>query len=302
MNIVRKMLSGRFTLKQLGLTLRDIRKLKDEGHRVQSQKMGSEIYYYITTGQEMSSLFISGESPQPVEVKWVELSDLHFGSIQHDSEGLKRVLQRAVDEGFKDVHVSGDVVDGLHVYRGHMTNLRYWKAADQANYAAEVLSQFPLKYIAIKGNHCYSFEMDGSPPIGTLISQAMDNYTYLNSFAADLIICGVVKRMIHGMTGRTYAKSYPGQTYIRDLLDSQGEHIYVQGHKYRLRFLQIGHFHSDISYESAGILVTHPGNFQFPNDYTIRRGLVGSQGCRFTTAVIKAGRVLEYSSKFVKPR
>lgn len=300
--LVKRMMKGRFTLKELGIDLAVIRQLKDMGYRVRNQAVNGKMYFYIVQGNEMTSLFLSGLSHKPTEYKWIELSDLHFGSYQQDEEGLKDCLQRAVDEGFTEAHVMGDTVDGYKIYPGHMTNLRYWREEDQAAKAVEVLSQFPLKYIACKGNHCYSYEMQGGPPVGELIARQMENYIYLDSFAADLIIGGAARRIIHGMTGRSYSRSYPGQCYVRDLLDAQGEHVWVRGKKYRLRFLGIGHFHFEATYESAGIHVTHPGCFQFPNDYTIRRGLVGPTGCRFTTVVMQDGKVLDYTSKFVKPR
>jgi hypothetical protein len=70
------------------------------------------------------------------------------------------------------------------------------------------------------------------------------HFVYLNSMAGDIIIGGVVKRMLHLAGGGAYAKSYPGQVYLRNLFDSRGEDVWVRGNKYRLRFAQFGHLHS----------------------------------------------------------
>jgi len=150
--------------------------------------------------------------------------------------------------------------------------------------------------------HDFSFEKRGAPNPIRLIEEKVKNFTFLNNYAGDIIIAGVLKRMVHGASGRAYAKSYPGQTYLRDLMDGQGEDAYVHGNKYRVRFVQIGHYHTFMYYESAGVVVTHPGNFQFPNDFTIRKGLVGSQGGMLVSTTVQDGKVLEYTPTFIKPR
>lgn len=303
-SVARRLTKQHSTLKELGVSLDTIRQMRDLGYRIQSQNSSKGRVYYITTALENAAVFVSGRSAKPQVIKWMELSDIHVGSKQFDDKGLRSVLKRAVDEGYKDVHISGDLCDGFKVYPGHMNNLRYWKAEDQAGQLVEILSCYDLNYYACKGNHDQSYEKHGSPNPIALAENLMHSddrhFVYLDSMAGDLVIGGVLKRMVHLDGGRAYAKSYPGQTYIRNLLDSHGEDQYVGKHKYRIRFLQMGHFHTDIMYEAAGIYCTHPGNYQFPNDYTIRRGLVGYQGSRFTDTIIQDGRVIEYNSKFIK--
>lgn len=175
-------------------------------------------------------------------------------------------------------------------------------AEEQADLLSEVLADYNLSYYATHGNHDHSFSLHGAPNPLVLIERNVSTFTYLPYFAADFVIGGVVRRQLHGGTGRAYALSYPGQTYMRNLLDSTGEHVYVNGKKYRLRFVQLGHYHSAMCYECAGVVVTQSGNWQFPNDYTVRRGLVGPQGGRFMDVTIEAGRVVEYKTQFVKPR
>jgi predicted phosphodiesterase len=299
--LVRKMVHGQYTLKELGISLQEIRQLKEKGYRIQSQNTNRGIVYYVLTESNNNSVFISGLRHEPTIVRWVEMADIHCGSKQFCEAGLRQILQRAVERGFKDVHIAGDLHDGYKVYKGHLANLRYWQAEDQAKYLAEIFCDYDLNYYAIKGNHDHSYVIDGGMNPIVILQNLVPNFTFLDSFAGDMIILGVLKRMVHLDGGKAYAKSYPGQTYLRNIFDSQGEHAYVHKKKYRIRFLQLGHFHTQIAYESAGINITHPGNFQLPNDYTIRRGLVGPQGARFTEAVIVNGQVIEYSSQFIKP-
>jgi hypothetical protein len=300
------MMHGQFTLSKLHIGFAEIMELRNAGYRISSQHKDGGRVYYILTNSENVSLFISGHSPKAETAKWVEVSDIHCGCNGFDEQGLRNCLHQAHEEGFKEVHLSGDLVDGINVYPLHHNNLRFHTAEEQAMLLSSVLIEYPFHYISIVGNHDRSFEREGNVNPITLIekqiNEAGGKFTFLNGFAGDLVILGTVKRLLHHCSGRTYAKSYPAQTYIRNLLDSHGENVFVRGNKYRLRFLQVGHHHTDLSFESAGIYITHPGNFQFPNDFTIRQGLIGYQGCRFTTAVIKNGQVLDYDSRFVKPK
>lgn len=305
-NLVKIMAKGQHTLEELGITAKEIRALKDAGYRVEGQlSQTGKWIYSILTAAETSSLFISGKPKKGTEqeYRWVELSDIHCGSKQFDEQGFRDILKRGLAEGYTQAHISGDLHDGIRVYPGHEKNLRYHSMEDQQAYLAEILNDYPYQYIACTGNHDEAFVKHGGKNPCFELQTMVPNFTFLNSYAADLIIGGIAKRMVHLDGGRAYARSYPGQTYARNLLDSSGENIYVQGSKYRLRFIQIGHLHYDVAFWGSGINFTHPGNFQFPNDYTIRRGLVGPQGARFTRAIINSdGQVVEYESKFVTPR
>jgi len=304
--IAKKMTQGHFTLDELGTSMTEIRMLRDMGYQILNQAAENGRVYYIGSPDESPYLFVSKASRDTQHIKFLELSDIHAGSKMFDEQGLRDVLQRALDDGYVDAHISGDLVDGNKLYRGQQKNLRYWRCEDQADYLAEILMEYDLNYVAVKGNHDESYEKVGSPNPIRLIEMRMreedKNFVFLDSMAGDLVIAGVVKRMVHLDGGRAYAKSYPGQTYLRNLFDSHGEDVWIRGNKYRLRFGQFGHFHSNIMYEASGVYCTHPGNFQFPNDYTTRRGLVGDQGARFTEFMIENRHIYEYSSKFVKPK
>jgi len=302
-----RMAREHLTLSELGITLSEIREMKDKGYHVLCQQQhGKGRVYYIGNPEDAPYVFHSPKQKGSQEYKWVELSDTHAGCRAFDAKGLAECLQRAMDEGFEDVHISGDLHDGRHVYKGQDTELKYFTADDQAQCLAEVLVNYPLNYIAIMGNHDESFIKHGSPNPVSRLEEIMRNegkhFVYLNSMAGDIIIGGVVKRMVHLCGGGAYAKSYPGQVYLRNLFDSRGEDVWVRGNKYRLRFGQFGHFHSNITYESNGMWCTHPGNFQFPNTLTTRLGLVGDQGMRLTTIKMENGVVYDYTSKFIKPR
>jgi len=300
--LAKKLARGYFTLEELGVKLADVRRLKDKGYRVRSYSNGGKTYYSTLVASENVSLFLSGKKREATTYAWVDMADVHVGSKHFDETGLRDVLHRAVEEGFKEVHIAGDLCDGYRVHRTHLAELRFWTAEEQADLATEIFSDYPLAYYAIRGNHCASFEALGSPNPLQLIQERMKDFTYLPTACADLIVGGVAARMVHLGGGNAYAMSYPGQVYLRNLFNSVGKNVWANGKKYRLRFLSCGHLHSSVEYESAGVFVTHPGNFQFPSDFTVRKGLVGPQGARFVRTVIEGDRVIEFSSRFTRPR
>lgn len=292
-------------LEEIGVSLDQILELKNLGYRVLNQQTAKGKTYYITTSSETASVFISGKSLEMQIVRYVELSDLHFGSRQHYIEGMRFLLDFACELGFKEAHISGDICDGFKVYPGHQNNLLYFKAEDQADFAAAVLGDYPIHYYAITGNHDYSYEkLGGVNPLKMIeteinTSRKGATFSFLDSFSADLIICGVAKRMVHLDGGRTYSKSYPAQTYLRNLVSAQGLDVRVRGNKYPLRLLQGGHFHSFMTMEDSKMQVTTSGNFQLPNPYTERRGLIGAQGARFTTVYILNGEIVHFNTAVV---
>ena len=67
-----------------------------------------------------------------------------------------------------------------------------------------------------------------------------------------------------------------------------------------MNFLQYGHLHYDMVYETYGVVVTHPMSFQKPNDYTEGMGRVGPRGGRITEVQVVDGEVLGYLSRALK--
>jgi len=150
--LAKKLTTGNFTLKELGVDRKTMRHLKDLGYQVKMSRVNDEEYYSIMSVGENTGLILSVKESKAKEYRWLEISDLHAGSLQFDKHGLIHVLKVAHDRGIKLVFISGDLCDGVDVYPGHQTNLKYWTDEDQASVLAEIFSEFPFQYIAIKGN------------------------------------------------------------------------------------------------------------------------------------------------------
>lgn len=297
--IVKKLTNGRYTLEQLKLRSRDIRDLKKKGFNVKRHRVNGNTYYYIKTKADNNTLIISPSSNAQTEIWSADISDTHAGCKHFNEYGLRTFLDKAAQEGFTHVHHSGDLCDGYGVYRGQLNELSAWKSEDQAKILADVLNDYPLDYIAIKGNHDVSFEMKGGLPVGKILERMVPELTYIDDICGDLVLEGVLKRLLH-LAGHGYAKSYPGQVYVRNLLDADRGHEKIGNKRYQIQVIQMGHCHTDMLYETAGIYIMHPGNFQGPNEFLTRRGLVGPSGGRLTKMKVKKGQILEYESRFVK--
>jgi len=290
--------------------IKELRELKERGYNIKSELYNKTNYYWIKIMDNDNHLIISPRKAGTSIIKYIEISDLHAGSSFFDDKGLEWCLKEAKDRGFKHIHNSGDTVDGNNVYRGHVNYLKYVREDDQIKCLVDIIGKYQndFDWIAIDGNHDMSWINKGAPSPNRLISKEIKNYTYLPGAGADkvvrgdLIIDGVMKRLVHpwSNSGRgTYANSYPGQVYLRNVMDHNVE-FEIGGKKYHLKLLQYGHLHYDMMYESFGVIVTHPMSFQKPNDFTEGKGLVGPRGLRLTELKINDGELLQYKSEALK--
>ena len=296
--MIRMLQKNPCTLKELGAQNKDLAALRTLGFVLETRKQHGNTYYFLPS---KSGAEVYKYSDGNGDITFGEMADPHAGCKQFNRSGLEYFLGKCVSEKVRHVHIYGDLTDGNgHVYHGQLNNLETWLEEEQARILADVLSQYPLTYEAVKGNHDLSHELAGGIPVGKIIAGMMDNFVYIDNVVGDLLINGkILKRMIHLGFGQAYAKSYPGQVYIRNLLDADRGHVDVGNRHYRIRMVGIGHLHTEICYQTAGIYVTHPGSFQGPTDYTVRRGLVGPMGGRITKLKVSGSEIEEFDSRFV---
>jgi biotin operon repressor len=276
--------------------------LVTKGYDILSFKSNGNIYYQLNKSgfNDSSYELFNDQKLKSTNRKWLEISDIHAGCKHFDKSGLEEILTIAEGDGYKDVHISGDLVDGYDVYNGQLINLTKITEPEQADLLSEILSKYKLNYYAISGNHDDSWTKRLSPNPLALIEKNVPNFKYLKGSTADLLFNGIAKRMVHGSGSNAYGKSYKGQVYLRNLLDSIGGlDVIVEKSKYPLKFLQIGHYHSGILYESAGVQVSQPLSFQKPNDYTIKKGLVGKRGGILVDTTLEDKEITSYIPRFI---
>ncbi len=225
--IIQKMKRDQLTLKQLGLSMEDIIYLRDIGYNIKEQydpRVENYVYYIVSSDTAYIKISEQPKKKEEVKLKLLEISDIHAGCRNFDKQGLDKTLQEAKRRGVEFVHISGDLLDGFGVYRGHENNLKLNKAIEQVNELMSVLEKYDFWYIASMGNHDQSFCMRGGlDPIKYLEAKMAKNnkrFTYLNAYEGNIIHAGIVFRLIHLQGGAARAASYKPQTYLARVFES----------------------------------------------------------------------------------
>ena len=267
---------------------------------VSKSPRSSRVYYNIKLMPDSGNIYeISKHDKRERRGTFAACSDLHFASKFHLPKTFDETMKRLVDEGVKKVYVAGDIVDGRNIYKGHLENLIAHTVESQTDMAAEAFSKHPmLEFWAVAGNHDYSFtKQNGVKPLA-ILEQKADNFKNLGDFRADVIYNGIRMRLLHGGTGRTYARSYPSQTYLRDYFGGmEKEEI-----KHTPHIIMLGHFHTLYVGKDHGIWIVQSGSFQDgDNEYCLRRGLTGPNGAFKVDMKYKNAEIYEFQTKYIQP-
>ncbi len=307
--VVEKMKREQLTLKQLRLTLEDIIYLRDIGYTIKDQydPRQEDYVYYIVTSGDTAYIKISDAPSKNKEIvlKLLEISDLHTGCRNFDKAGLDKTLQEAKLRGVEFVHISGDLLDGYGVYKGHENNLKNNKAIEQVNELMSVLEKYDFWYIVSMGNHDQSFCMRGGlDPIKYLeakMAKKGKKFTYLNAYEGNIIHAGIVFRLIHLQGGAARAASYKVQVYLSRVFESNLNDVEVGGKIYNLRSIQAGHFHTFYALSMSGVTIIMPGNFQHDGDLEKRMGISGKTGGVFRELTIVGDKIAKEKIEFYHP-
>lgn len=256
--------------------------------------------YHVNMLPDNGNVFvISRQDSKERNMKFAVASDLHFASKFHLPRTFNEAMKRTEDAGIKRVYVAGDICDGVNIYRGHLENLVTPSLEGQTDIAAEAFSKHPnLEFWGIAGNHDYSFtKAVGAKPLSIIEAKA-DNFKNLGDLRADVIYHGIRLRLLHGGGGRAYATSYPAQTYLRDLFKgSERDEISKMPH-----VIGMGHYHTVLSMKDHGIVIVQPGSFQDgDNEFCLRRGLSGPNGCFHMDLDYKSGKIREWDNRYIQP-
>ena len=276
--------------------------LNDSGILV-SQGTGikrSDMLYHINMLPELGNVFhISDASRDAKTDVFGASSDWHIASKYHLPKSWHEAMKRAGGHGVKRVLVAGDLLDGVGIYKGHLENLLAVSVEDQTDMAAEAIAKHPkLEFWAIAGNHDYSYtQQNGAKPLAILEAK-VDNFKNLGDFRADIIQNGIRTRLLHGGSGRTYARSYPSQVYLRDYFSGL-EHEELANVP---QIMVLGHFHTFYNGKDYGMHILQPGSFQDgDNEFCIRRGLTGPTGMFVIDMKHKNGEIRDFSATYLKP-
>lgn len=197
------------------------------------------------------------------------ISDTHFGSTHEALEALESLYDDYVARGIEQVFHGGDLVDGENVYRGHKRYLKEHGYEAQANWTKEMYPEREgIKTHIISGNHDLSFYLQSGADIAKYICAYRDDLDYAGMYYARYVDDEMKLDVLHPSGGGYYSKSYGIQKWIRN---NEMPETYPD-------VMVFGHWHQHGYFSDHGIECIMAGNFQYPNEYHIRRGFTGDIG------------------------
>ena len=300
-NALSKMRTKECTLEELELTKDEIRELIEVTGNIKYNT--SNKTYYITKFNEKNYEIISFASKEKVTEKWLELSDIYFGSTFCEYDTLKYMLDLAKERGYQNVHISGDLCAGHPSYKKQDLYLTAKTAQEQANIAIDLFSKYPeFKYYCINGERDISFEKNGSINPIILVQRDLNEkgieFHHINEIVANLVIRGVVKRLQHGTGKLAYTKSYKIEKEMWQQFENMSDNVIIKNRNYNIRFVQFGHYHVNCLQELGGIMITSTSGMVFDS-----KGLLNENtsypSAKFSEAVICKGKVLKFVTENV---
>lgn len=170
------------------------------------------------------------------------MSDVHKGSLYHQSGLLELAYDTFEKENITDVYVAGDLLAGGKMYRGQEFELFAHGVDAQVDLT---VNSWPEKKGMtthfITGNHDLSFHKNVGVDIGKLIPTFRSDFNYLGREEADIHFntpTGVARmRLVHPSKGTAYALSYQPQKYIEALEGGKKPHVICMGHYHKAELM-----------------------------------------------------------------
>ena len=253
------------------------------------------IYYIVEKGENPYSVIPC--APGQKKLRVAALGDLHIGSNEVNCQELIMLLTYLQKRDYKVITISGDLTDGLGVYRGQTQNLDLATAEKQAELFVSIFSQFNFDVYACWGNHDEAASGNGAVRVLSLIEEKMANrkkgknkgsFTVLKSFTGYLVWGKNVIGISHmdGSRGNGQSDTYPFQKVMDNMFKSSMGHgedanyVNIHGHWLPLVKLVLGHYHGPSRFRYGNVVCEAPLTLQHTTDFINRRGIYSKTGCR----------------------
>lgn len=300
-NALSKMRSKACTLEELELKKEEIDELISATGNINYNK--SDKTYYISKFNENNYEIISFSNKEKVTEKWLEISDIYFGSKFCDYETLSYILQLAKEEEVTNVHIAGDLCAGHSSYKKQEMYLTAKTAQEQADIAIKLFSKYPeFKYYCINGERDLSFEKGDSINPIILVQRGLNEkgieFHHINEMVANLVIDGVVKRIQHGNGKQAYTKSYKIEKEMWQQFENMGDNVIIENRNYNIGFVQFGHYHVNCYQRLGGINITSTAGMVF-DDKGVLKENTSYPSAKFTTTVLQKGKVLKFETETI---
>lgn len=298
-------------LLQMGVTEIQLIQLKKLNYKLMYQydPTYKDFVYYILEKGDDPFVFLPEQEGEKLRI--AKMADVHLGSTEVDENELISLLTYLWEEGYRIITISGDLVDGYGVYRGHIENLAYPTLDAQADLAVSVLSLFDFLYIINKGNHDASSTKNAGIDVLSMIEQKMINrgkqFVYLKSYSGYIIYKDVAIQIIH-MDGGNSAQSdtYANQKLMDALFktslkvgNSNVNYVRIFSKMIPVVNVITGHYHTLAKFKYGNVIVESPLTSQHTTDFVNRRGLKSKTGVRVSELTIDSKKCISEKGSII---
>jgi UDP-2,3-diacylglucosamine pyrophosphatase LpxH len=241
--------------------------------------------FYESNNHINNYSFMRGEEGK---LKVALTGDWHLGSKKQQITRLNEFINKAYDLGVRTIINSGDINDGVRVFRDQSEEIFLHTAEEQQDYAVEVIPKYEgLQYFVISGNHDHGYGTGIN--IVSNIAKLRNDITYLGKYGAYLTLNGVTIYLHHGLGGRAYALSYKLQKFVEQLPIQLTPDIVAQAHYHYL-------FHAPI----RGVESFEVGSFQGLTAFAVRMGKTYSDIAGWVVEIEKTPECIITESKDIR--
>jgi len=207
-------------------------------------------------------------------IKFIAISDTHFGSLYENLDVYKSAIKLAEKEGIEDILHVGDVLDGHKIYRGQEFELHSHGWDKQSKwFAKQVPFSEKVRVHFIAGNHDTSFKNQAGIEPGEAISNLRPDWHFLGNDVANITL--KTKKgfkynvaLIHPAGGSSYALSYRPQKIVDQWSGRTKPNMLLIGHYHKAEFIP--------SYRNVSIIQAGSGQSQTP--FMARQALAAHVG------------------------
>lgn len=244
-----QMRKGKVDIETLDITENEIRELTNLGINI-VRKPNTNLYYIDSNNSESMFEIVSLKNKEEKHVKWVECGSLLAGHCTFDREAFENLLNEAVSRGYEEVHFSGDLCAGpppkaSQAGNGEWLFWNFERSMEQADIIVDILRKFPsLTFYAIHGINEVMFEK--REQINPLILIQRDlknlgvNFIYKPTMTLNLVVEGIVQRIVYLKKRRSYTVSYQSEFYMDEQYAKMVDNVMIKGKNYKLMFVQFG--------------------------------------------------------------
>lgn len=297
-------------LQKKGVTEYQITKLRKLNYKITEQydpNYNDIVYYALEKGDD--PFVVLPESYKPLKI--AKMSDIHLGSNEVDEDELIELLTYLWKSGYRVLTLSGDIVDGFNVYRGHIQNISYSTLDAQADLVVAVLSMFNFLYITNTGNHDASSTKNAGVDVVRLIEQKMLNrgkkFVYLKSYSGYIVYNGVAIQLIHMDGGGTsISETYAGQRLMDNMFKTSNKigksnvnYVRIMDKMVPVVNVITGHYHALAKFRYGNVVVESPLTTQHTTDFVNRRGLHSKTGARVSEIVVDEGKCVSEKGSII---